>query len=137
MDKPLFKAGDKAMRVHIPHWGGARSFVTVEIGKVHKTGRLTLLNDKQQWSHTLGFNGEPDYFTETGGGKWSLNGTRLYPFCEHMAKEIRAEQEAAKTLQNVRWVGEALGRLRNRDKAAKLWATMPDDLKALIDQEKG
>ena len=126
----LFQEGDKALRVRTPRYNGARSFVTVQIGKVHKTGRLTLLNDKAQWAFAKGWGDDPDGFRLTGrehGG-----GETLYPMCKIMAQEIREEQQTAIDRSNLIKVGNAIVRVRSYDEAANLWAIMPQQFKDLI-----
>jgi hypothetical protein len=130
MAMALFQEGDKALRVRTPRYNGARSFVTVEIGKVHKTGRLTLLNDKEQWRFAKGWGNDPDGFRLTGrehGGHETL-----YPMCKIMAQEIREEQQAAKDRSDLRKVGDAILRVRSHNEAASLWAIMPQKFKDLI-----
>lgn len=127
----MFNEGDKAMIVTIPQWGGDRSFVTVVIGKVHKSGRLTLLNYRDQWRKTKGFGDEPDYFSRCSGRGYE----RLVPLSDDLAKEIRAEKEASKNRLNVNKIGEMLSRIRDRDEGAHLWSIIPDELKAKLNAQ--
>jgi hypothetical protein len=126
----LFKEGDIALKVSYPRLSGVRGFATVEIGKVHKTGRLTLLNDKEQWSLVKGFREEPDFFRPSSrdyGGNLGL-----YPMCKEMVAEIMAERSAYKDHVKLRKIGEALYKVRCVEEASALWEVMPRVFKDLI-----
>jgi hypothetical protein len=126
----LFKEGDIALKVSYPRFNGVRGFATVEIGKVHKTGRLTLLNDKAQWSLAKGFRDEPDFFTLAS--RDAYGNTRLYPMCKEVVAEIMAERSAHRDHVKLRKIGEALSRVRCVEEAGALWESMPQLFKDLI-----
>lgn len=128
MAKILFKDGDAAIMVRHPQWNGARSYRRVEIGKVHKTGRLTLKGEKQQWVCQRGWGDEPNFFVATKGPNYE----RLYPVCADMIAEIDAEQQAQKDLSQINRVGDALSRMRDRDDAVALWSILPKEVKDLV-----
>lgn len=125
---PMFKDGDKAMLVIYPQWVGARSFRTVEIGKVHKTGRLTLKGSRDQWSFSRGFLGDADHFaTRHDRGL-------LLPWSDELALEINVEIQMQINCRKLNKIGDALSRVRDLEQSAKIRAVMPPELKALISE---
>jgi hypothetical protein len=126
----LFKEGDIALKVSYPRFNGARSFATVEIGKVHKTGRLNLLGDKAQWTLRRGYKNDPDCFTPAG--KDCYNQEQLYPMCKEMVAEIMAERSAHSNYIKLRKIGEALSKVRCVEEASALWEVMPQAFMDLI-----
>jgi hypothetical protein len=126
----LFKEGDKALKVTYPRFKVARSFVTVEIGKVHKTGRLTLLNDRAQWKLRRGQGDNPDFFTPAGKDCYVQE--QLYPMCKEMVAEIMAERSAHRNYVKLMKIGEALSKVCCVEEASVLWEAMPEMFKDLI-----
>jgi hypothetical protein len=126
----LFKEGDIALKVSYPRFYGVRSYATVEIGKIHETGRLTLLGDKAQWTLRKGYKNIPDCFTPAG--KDCYGQFQLYPMSKEMVAEIVAERSAYRDYINLRKIGEALSRVRCVEEASALWKVMPQAFKDLI-----
>ena len=124
----LFKAGDKAILVQKSGWGRIRSFYQVEIHKVHKTGRLTLTNDKEQWKFSKGWRDDPDTFV-----KCSIHGNdHLYVWDEGLIKEIKEEQRKERSRQLLNNLGDYLSRVRDEDQGDLLWALIPNEVKQKI-----
>ena len=125
----LFKAGDKAILVQKSGWSGTRSFREVEIGKVHKTGRLTLTYDKEQWKFYKGWRDDPDTFVKCGSFRCT---DALYVWDEGLIKEIKEERRKERSRQLLNLLGEYLNRVRDKDEGAELWSIMPDEVKQKI-----
>lgn len=121
----LFKAGDKAILVQKSGWSRIRNFREVEIHKVHKTGRLTLVNNKEQWKFSKGWRDDPDTFVQC-----SIHGNdQLYVWDEDLIKEIKEERRKERCRQLLNLLGEYLTRVRDKDEGEELWSIMPDEVK--------
>jgi len=125
----LFKDGDKAILVQKSGWGGIRNFREVEINKVHKTGRLTLTNDKEQWKFSKGWRDERDSFVKCGGFRCN---DAIYVWDEDLIKEIKEERRKERSRQLLNLLGEYLTRVRDKDEGEELWSIMPDEVKQKI-----
>lgn len=127
----MFKDGDFAIKVHQGRWSSDRDFTKVEINKVHKSGRLTIKGSNQQWRLEKGWGDQPDYFLPCNG----YYSERLYPWCERMVSEIRAEQKQKDHRLKLNKVGNVLSGIRDNDNGAELWALLPTKIKELIKEE--
>ena len=125
----LFKDGDKAILVQKSGWGGIRNFYQVWIHKVHKTGRLTLTNDKEQWKFSKGWRDERDSFVKCGGFRCN---DAIYVWDEDLIKEIKEERRKERSRQLLNLLGEYLTRVRDKDEGEELWSIMPDEVKQKI-----
>lgn len=129
----MFSNGETALLVNYPQWHGPRSYRVVKIGKVHKTGRLTLEVSRDQWRHQKGWNGEQDYFIPTAS---SSANDRLQKDSPELRAEIDREQEAQKKIRALFEIGAALQRVRNLEDGARIYDSLPDAVKSLAKQSQ-
>jgi hypothetical protein len=126
-DKKPFVAGDEVLKISRPQWHMPRSYTVHKVKKVHKTGRFVLEGMDRQWRQDGTRTGELTYY----GGH-----TFIAHKSDALVAEIEAERRDWRTLQKVRRLGDALGKIRDVESACEIWEHLPKNLRSMAEDSK-